>query len=146
MLANGKSFLRANLGEEARLSTRLDKINLLIERCVNDLEKYTTEANGINTELSGAEERSNEIRLELDGLITALRDAKADRHENQRVRKLNEAIDAMKRLIPGVHGTPFVAPIISIVFHMLYLSFHVSSISWGVSHFHSVFLFTLYIT
>ena len=42
--------------------------------------------------------------LEQLASLFRLRDAKADRHENQRVKKLNEAIEAMKRLIPGVHG------------------------------------------
>jgi structural maintenance of chromosome 1 len=28
----------------------------------------------------------------------------ADRHENSRARKFNEALESMKRLYPGVHG------------------------------------------
>jgi structural maintenance of chromosome 1 len=40
----------------------------------------------------------------VDDIVAQLKEAKADRHESSRARKLNDAVESLKRLVPGVHG------------------------------------------
>jgi structural maintenance of chromosome 1 len=44
------------------------------------------------------------LQADLQTIDGELREMKADRRESQRARKMNEAVEAMKRNIPGVHG------------------------------------------
>jgi structural maintenance of chromosome 1 len=51
---------------------------------------------------SGSERQFVEVKLK--EVEQQLNEARADRREGTRERKVKEAVDAMRRLFPGVHG------------------------------------------
>eukprot|EP00040_Diaphanoeca_grandis_P035198 m.220674 g.220674 ORF g.220674 m.220674 type:complete len:1237 (-) comp33325_c2_seq1:161-3871(-) len=103
-LAECKEDMQRRETEKTKLTTRVEKLNLLIDRLQADFDSQTNEANTITTEVQSAEGKALELRASIENITSQLREAKAERHENTRQRKLNEAIDALKRLVPGVHG------------------------------------------
>lgn len=48
--------------------------------------------------------RSESLRAKLDEIDNQLRELKADKRENERDKRVAEAVASLKRLFPGVHG------------------------------------------
>lgn len=48
--------------------------------------------------------RSESLRAKLDEIDNQLRELKADKRENERDKRIAEAVASLKRLFPGVHG------------------------------------------
>lgn len=44
------------------------------------------------------------LKSKINDVDLQLRELKADRHENDRDARMSEAVEALKRLFPGVHG------------------------------------------
>lgn len=52
----------------------------------------------------GCRTRSESLRAKLDEIDNQLRELKADKRENERDKRIAEAVASLKRLFPGVHG------------------------------------------
>lgn len=91
-------------GEKEKLVVRLEKLDALIDRHQSESERMTSEADALTDGIQADEDKAAALKTSIDGITTQLREAKADRHESVRAKKLNEAIDNLKRLVPGVHG------------------------------------------
>ena len=90
--------------DEEKISGRVDKIASMVSRTEADIQTQDAKAQELHEELAAAESRTDELKQELAGVDAQLREMKADRRESQRQRKMNEALESMKRNIPGVHG------------------------------------------
>lgn len=90
--------------DEDKISGRIEKIASMVTRTEADIQTQDAEAQELQEELATAEARTDELKQELQGVDAQLREMKADRRESQRQRKMNEALESMKRNIPGVHG------------------------------------------
>ena len=85
----------------------IDYFNKLDDRLGNLLASKADEdskAEALRKEIISAEKQVTVLQSTVNDITVKLKEAKADRHESSRVRKLNDAVDAMQRLIPGVHG------------------------------------------
>lgn len=107
--------LRTRLEEYATQRTALQtKLAALSERKkagASRSKELAAEVTRLEAELREAEtagtrtvERQAELRETLSRLSAALSSSKADRRETERERKSAEALENLKRLIPGVHG------------------------------------------
>ncbi|KAJ4840549.1 Structural maintenance of chromosomes protein 1 [Turnera subulata] len=89
------------------LDTQEEQMRSRLKKIADDIAKHEDE----KKELRLMQDRHRDSRHKYENLKSnigeienQLRELKADRHENERDRKLSEALDSLKRLYPGVRG------------------------------------------
>eukprot|EP00048_Salpingoeca_helianthica_P017482 m.237445 g.237445 ORF g.237445 m.237445 type:complete len:1238 (+) comp21141_c0_seq1:100-3813(+) len=90
--------------DRAKHQERLSKLQRLTTEYRVELTATQAEAQQLQAELTEASTKHKELTDRIETITASLSQAKADRHENTRARKFNEALESMKRLYPGVHG------------------------------------------
>ncbi|KAI3772987.1 hypothetical protein L6452_04183 [Arctium lappa] len=123
-LKEEKSRLNAklkNTGKELDKRKEEKKKHMVeIEKLRNDLEDLTKQLDSLQTkgQSEGGKlhladdqldaynriEKYEMLRAKISELENQLRELKADKHENDRDAKLSQAVEALRRLFPGVHG------------------------------------------
>jgi structural maintenance of chromosome 1 len=86
------------------LETRKTKLSDRLKSLTTTKAEAVSKASDLSTEIGSAETEINQHKSTAENISVKLKEAKADRHESSRVRKLDEAIATMKERIPGVHG------------------------------------------
>ncbi|KJE94176.1 hypothetical protein CAOG_004858 [Capsaspora owczarzaki ATCC 30864] len=89
------------------LQDRQDKLERALGTHLNDIGSVSADYSKLQHELSAAESRHVEVTAKLEGTQLTLREAKADKRETERDRKMNQALEDMKRHFPGVIGRVF---------------------------------------
>ena len=109
------AMVRDNVTELKTRKAQLERERAQLEhRCEKHEENHTkyrvslresqAKLERLQGEAQAAEAEQAETHAKLEGVVQALREAKADKHESARVRKFNEAVETMKRHFSGVHG------------------------------------------
>lgn len=93
-----------NQSDKSLNDRKLEKLAAALEKNTDEHERIKAEALEQSTEISEAESAQMAAYAKLDVVTAKIREAKAAYHESARTKKMNEAYENMKRLIPGVHG------------------------------------------
>mmetsp|Transcript_13773 Transcript_13773/g.37285 ORF Transcript_13773/g.37285 Transcript_13773/m.37285 type:complete len:1277 (-) Transcript_13773:524-4354(-) len=92
-----ESKLSALSDRKHAVDARIEQLEVELSQLASQLEQ--AESAGTRTRV-----RQGELREELSKLAAALSSSKAEQRETERERKSAEALENLKRLIPGVHG------------------------------------------
>uniref|UniRef100_A0A6U9R7I1 Structural maintenance of chromosomes protein n=1 Tax=Picocystis salinarum TaxID=88271 RepID=A0A6U9R7I1_9CHLO len=87
--ARGEKLLNSRTEAEEQLSSAKKEKEQLVEKARRDLA------------------RKEHVQQKLDEIEGSLREAKYDKKEHERDSRMREAVGALKRLMPGVHGRVF---------------------------------------
>jgi structural maintenance of chromosome 1 len=90
-----------------RLEDRKAKLSERMEEDKRKLPEFETKIRAIEKEVEGAVDSFNKIEKEIEEVSSKLSGARQDNRESNTQRNLQIAIDAMKRLYPGVLGRLF---------------------------------------
>ncbi|PWA78512.1 structural maintenance of chromosomes (SMC) family protein [Artemisia annua] len=90
--------------QQKQMQSRLKKIVEAIGKHNEELKKLRKEQNDVRKKLGDSKEKYEMLRTKISELENQLRELKADKHENDRDAKLSQAVEALRRLFPGVHG------------------------------------------
>lgn len=90
--------------QQKQMQSRLKKIVDAIGKHNEELKKLRKEQNDVRKKLGDSKEKYEMLRTKISELENQLRELKADKHENDRDAKLSQAVEALRRLFPGVHG------------------------------------------
>lgn len=96
--------IKTRTEERERHESRVGKLENLIEVLETEHADSTKKATELDKELKDADQTIAELKRTSDDITAKLREAKADRHESTRQKKLGEAITRLRDLHPGVHG------------------------------------------
>ncbi|XP_076889486.1 structural maintenance of chromosomes protein 1-like [Bidens hawaiensis] len=91
-------------GQQKQNQSRLKKIVEAVGKHNEELKRLRREQNDVRKKLGDSKERYEMLRAKISELENQLRELKADKHENDRDAKLSQAVEALRRLFPGVHG------------------------------------------
>ncbi|XP_024965510.1 structural maintenance of chromosomes protein 1 [Cynara cardunculus var. scolymus] len=90
--------------QQKQMQSRLKKILDAIGKHNEELKRLRKEQNDTRKRLGDSKEKYEMLRAKISELENQLRELKADKHENDRDTKLSQAVEALRRLFPGVHG------------------------------------------
>eukprot|EP01135_Chromosphaera_perkinsii_P000901 Nk52_evm64s152 gene=Nk52_evmTU64s152 len=87
-----------------QLEQRKEKLEVYVNSNIQTVNKLKNELVVLSKTVKEAAERHRNITQKLEMCQSQLREAKADRMENERDAKMNDCLANLKRLFPGVHG------------------------------------------
>ncbi|KAL8236332.1 hypothetical protein R6Q59_017413 [Mikania micrantha] len=90
--------------QQKQMQSRLKKIVEAVGKHNEELKRLRKEQNETRKKLGDSKEKYEMLRAKISELENQLRELKADKHENDRDAKLSQAVEALRRLFPGVHG------------------------------------------
>ncbi|KAI3801077.1 hypothetical protein L1987_29178 [Smallanthus sonchifolius] len=90
--------------QKKQMKSRLSKIVEAVGKHNEELKRLRKEQNDTRKKLGDSKEKYENLRTKISELENQLRELKADKHENDRDAKLSQAVEALRRLFPGVHG------------------------------------------
>ncbi|KAI3782969.1 hypothetical protein L2E82_13030 [Cichorium intybus] len=90
--------------QQKQLQTRLKKILEAIDKHNDELKRLRKEQTDTTKKLGDSKKKYENLKAKITELENQLRELKADKHENDRDTKLSQAVEALRRLFPGVHG------------------------------------------
>ncbi|XP_071726717.1 structural maintenance of chromosomes protein 1-like [Rutidosis leptorrhynchoides] len=90
--------------QQKQMQSRLKKIVEAIGKHNEELKRLRKEQNDLRKKLGDSKEKYEMLRAKISELENQLRELKADKHEGDRDAKLSQAVEALRRLFPGVHG------------------------------------------
>lgn len=91
-------------GSREGLETRQKKLEERLNNLKDTKKEAQAKAANLEKEVKSAETEITKLQDTAEQLSVQLKEAKADRHESSRARKLDDAVQVMKDRIPGVHG------------------------------------------
>lgn len=111
LIMQGRTRLDEYAAQRAALASKLAACDERKKTVSGRVKQLTAEVARLEKELQAAEaagsttrERQGELRETLFKLTAALSSSKAEQRESERERRSAEALENLKRLIPGVHG------------------------------------------
>lgn len=90
--------------QQKQMETRLKKIREAIDKHNDELKRLRKEQTDTTKKLGDSKKKYENLKAKITELENQLRELKADKHENDRDTKLSQAVEALRRLFPGVHG------------------------------------------
>ncbi|KAI3741954.1 hypothetical protein L1987_59633 [Smallanthus sonchifolius] len=90
--------------QQKQMQSRHKKIVEAVGKHNEELKRLRKEQNDTRKKLGDSKEKYEMLRTKISELENQLRELKADKHENDRDAKLSQAVEALRRLFPGVHG------------------------------------------
>ncbi|KAL4571973.1 hypothetical protein LXL04_018741 [Taraxacum kok-saghyz] len=90
--------------QQTQLQTRHKKILEAIDKHNEELKRLRKEQTDTSKKLGDSKKKYENLRAKITELENQLRELKADKHENDRDTKVSQAVEALRRLFPGVHG------------------------------------------
>ncbi|KAK9055706.1 hypothetical protein SSX86_026791 [Deinandra increscens subsp. villosa] len=90
--------------QQKQMQNRLKKIVEAVGKHNEELKRLRKEQNDTKKKLGDSKDKYEMLRAKIKELENQLRELKADKHENDRDAKLSQAVEALRRLFPGVHG------------------------------------------
>ncbi|KAJ0796711.1 putative structural maintenance of chromosomes protein [Helianthus annuus] len=90
--------------QQKQMQSRLKKIIEAVGKHNEELKRLRREQNDTRKKLGDSKEKYEMLRAKISELENQLRELKADKLENDRDAKLSQAVEALRRLFPGVHG------------------------------------------
>lgn len=96
---------------ESELESQEEQMRSRLKRILDSSAKHKVDFSELNKELRSLQDKSRKSRSKYENLKSRLSEvedklseSRADRHENERDTRLSQAVDALRRLFPGVHG------------------------------------------
>ncbi|CAH9134035.1 unnamed protein product [Cuscuta epithymum] len=100
-LQNRKQELES---QEKQMQSRLKKILEAVKKQKEELTLAIKEQREMRDKHADSRRKYDMLRSKIDDVDNRLRELKADRHESDRDTRISQAVEALKRLFPGVHG------------------------------------------
>lgn len=90
--------------QEEQMQARLRKILDAVGKHKEELTRVRKEQREMKEKLGNSRRKYEMLKAKIGEVDSQLRELKADRYENERDAKLNEAVETLKSLFAGVHG------------------------------------------
>ncbi|XP_048136276.1 structural maintenance of chromosomes protein 1 [Rhodamnia argentea] len=108
---NLEENLQQLLNRENELDSQEEQMRSRLKRIMDSSARHKDDLAELNKELRALQDKSRKSRSKYENLKSRLSEvedklseSRADRHENERDTRLSQAVDALRRLFPGVHG------------------------------------------